>query len=693
MTNNPKKHIIDSLLREIYGEKTPPDQTDEILRRLEAGDLSLKSDAKLGKTEPDSGPYPSISGEPLRHNLATSHSPNWMVVAASLLLVLGLIGATIKVMQNQKGSQQVAEQKAGEPGISDPRSLPANGEFKKGEFKKGPFRKDPSKQPEGMAKAGSNPDERGAEAKKKSPGPEAEVVPLPQLPQFAASIQPADLTRVTADIDAALGKTWHVNVIEATGTISQSEWTRRLFKKLLGRTPEPGELASLKDYLAGDQVPALENRIKIIDTILSGDSFAREFSNQWADKFMHHLLVGGTPSRDSRGESALRNYLRDRFQNRKPLDEIAAELLTAEGSVDPQAVEFNPAAGFVAASGNQLVEGVSRAFLGTELRCAKCHQDSLNGQTRKDFYGLAAYFRDVRVSRKTGVAVVSDLESKRKTPGLFFDDGKGGKVYAPPRIAGIDTPLQVSDARKSAARQLVRSDRFAKSVVNWVWTEMYGYGLARSGRVSQTVDAPHAKLLQHLAEQLVANRFDYRVVIKWAVLSKSFSNSSEASDDTLTKDIPKYGGVAFFSYAYQQLDHDPVESVERLVAEYGKPEGFGTAGRLSIGVKQTSRGVEIIGDVEKGVLPDGLNIDDEIPDFAKGWGVESRLVSTLDRIAASDALGLDQKIEHLYLVSLKRMPTRAELNRARSLFKQASSGNVRSQSRVLQDIWWAIYPR
>ena len=73
MTNNPKKRILDAFLREVYGNKTPPDQTEEILRRLEEADQSFASDSKIGVQleqdildfENDSSEFPIVKTCPL----------------------------------------------------------------------------------------------------------------------------------------------------------------------------------------------------------------------------------------------------------------------------------------------------------------------------------------------------------------------------------------------------------------------------------------------------------------------------------------------------------------------------------------------------------------------------------------------------------------------------------------------------
>lgn len=705
MKSNPKKHIIDSLLREIYGEKSPPDQTEEIMRRLAENDQTLKSDSKLGSPL-DSGLYPAVkdpvilgsnADDPATQSrlTATRLKSSWIVVAASVLFAIGLVGVTIKILQDRNNLNNVADLDGADDrdGVqsrtdqdSDATAIPPNGNFKAAPKQKVPQTDLAQNRP--TSKKSNTPDQ---------------VVPQVRpaknlLPTFAENVAPVDLSNIKTRIDSSFAEIWHVNVIDSPTKIAKDEWLGRVFEWLLGRSPESHELEPLQDYLVGDQIPSLENQIKIIEILINDDRFAREFSNRWADKFLELVVSGSPVQKHGREYRALQTFLRESFSRKKSLDEIVSTMLSASGSVDPQALEYNPAAGYVALTGrnpNRLTESVSRAFLGTELVCARCHTDSFYEQSQKDYLGLAAFFQKTHVDRKaTGVSVVTESESQRKLPGLFYHDKNGIAVYSPPQIAGHDAQLDQKQARQSAATQLVKSDRFAKAMVNWVWTEIYGYGLARPGRVNQFANAPHQPLLAELAEQLVAHDFDYRVVVKWAALSEAFSAGRNPSADTLAKDIPKYGGVPFFSYVYGQHEHDPADALTRLAAAYQKPEGLSETARISLNVKRTAKGIEIIDQVKNGVLPNGLKVDDEIPDFAKGWGLDSKSNSILQDIASSESLTFDDKVEHLYLLAMKRSPSRAEQKQLQSLLTlQQKSSNAKSELEVLQDVWWAIYSR
>ena len=115
MTNNPKKRILDAFLREVYGNKTPPDQTEEILRRLEEADQSFASDSKIGiqleqdilDFENDSSDFPIVKTKnPPQKSI---RSLNWISVAATLLFCVGLTLAIVAIAKRQRAN----------PGVND----------------------------------------------------------------------------------------------------------------------------------------------------------------------------------------------------------------------------------------------------------------------------------------------------------------------------------------------------------------------------------------------------------------------------------------------------------------------------------------------------------------------------------------------------------------------------------------------
>ncbi len=705
MTSNPKKHIIDAFLREIYGEKSAPDQTAEIRRRLLEKDQTLASDSKLGlglgtdHLESDSVeppvPLVSVKSEPVKVT-----SLNWVGVAAAILVGVGLVGAIIQIAQNRNPLvDQVAKEGGGEKDIAGLAAIEDADVEKKQKDKsgrppaKGVDRSDLVKTDIGSIETGAKPKQPGR--LQEQPGltePAKGIQAKRVFPErFAVGVAPTELGSILDQINSSLSENWRVNVIASRVPVEGSLWLERLFDCLLGRAPSDLDIARFSQDWESQ-----EGRRRIVHQLVAYQDYSREFANHWADLFFLSLVSTHRVSLEEMGGSRgqpLRQFLRESFQKEKPWDQMVTELITAKGSMNPESALYKPEAEYIAIHGRnstQLAAQFSRNFLGAEIQCAQCHDDSLYSLGRKDFFGLEAYLTGVKVSQKTGYAEVTESPINRKNLGRFYFDEQKVSIYAPPTIAGRETPLDPADPRSDLALAIVQSDQFSMTMVNWVWREIYGYGLSRPGRVKASINAPHRPLLTHLAEQWSASQFDFRTMIEWVVLADAFSAPGAPSSDTLAKDIPKFGGVPFFSYSYDKTKHDVKSAIAKLVKAYQAPAGLTLVGRLQLSPGTSpAEEVDPLNAVDDNVLP----IELEVPDFAKGWGVEAAMVAVLDQIALSAKLEFQTKLEHVFMLGLKRKPNGMERSQAQQLLSSAGTVDVESEKQVLQDIWWAIYPR
>jgi hypothetical protein len=85
------------------------------------------------------------------------------------------------------------------------------------------------------------------------------------------------------------------------------------------------------------------------------------------------------------------NYLRQSFAENKPWDQLATEILTADGC-DKQT---RPAAKFLLDRElkiDDVTRDVARIFLGRDLQCAQCHDHPLiEDYLQRHYHGLSAF--------------------------------------------------------------------------------------------------------------------------------------------------------------------------------------------------------------------------------------------------------------------------------------------------------------
>lgn len=114
-----------------------------------------------------------------------------------------------------------------------------------------------------------------------------------------------------------------------------------------------------------------------------------EFAEYWTDYF--GSLFREKTSNWKEPNGAFYKYIAESLHKNIGYDQMVKELLTATGRTDqkPQTLYY--------ARDNadplQMAEYVSRAFLGTKLSCARCHDHPFEKDfTQKDYYALASFF-------------------------------------------------------------------------------------------------------------------------------------------------------------------------------------------------------------------------------------------------------------------------------------------------------------
>ncbi len=324
-----------------------------------------------------------------------------------------------------------------------------------------------------------------------------------------------------------------------TATAGDAEFLRRIYLDLAGRTPSTREA---HNFLA-DQSPA--KREALIDRLLAGADYPRRMAELFDAVLMERL--GEHP--------AWTQYLQDAFAVNKPWDRIAREILRAD-PVD----RVNRGASFFMAKRlehygenpvdyNGLAADVGRLFLGNDLRCAQCHDHiSITDYKQRDFQGLLAFVRNAYVHDPKGPVVGEKPTTEKLAFASVFDKVKaetgprvpGRDEVAVPSYQKGDEFLQPADRNAGApavprfsplselsARLPSPENRaFARNTVNRLWLAMMGRGLVHPPDQHHSDNAPsHPELLDLMADEFVAHRFDVRWLLRELALSKTYQRS------------------------------------------------------------------------------------------------------------------------------------------------------------------------
>ncbi len=319
-------------------------------------------------------------------------------------------------------------------------------------------------------------------------------------------------------------------------------FVRRAYLDFVGMIPTDDEARAFID----DKSP--DKRVKLIDALLARPEYARRMT-----ELFHVMLM------ERRGDhDGWLKYLRTSFEQNKPWDKMAAEMLSpnAEDEAARDAAFFitkrlekygqNPT------DYPGLTRDVGRLFAGRDLQCAECHNHLfIDDYKQRDFQGLFIAFRNLSLRRDVKFPAVSEglIQTKaefasvfNKRPhktGLVVPGGeevdvpmyeKGQEwLVAPDRKKKITGVPKFSPLRELAARLATQeNDLFAQNIVNRLWFVMMGRGIVHPLDMFHSENPPsHPQVLDALAKAFVAHKYDIKWLLRELAMTKTYQRSSK----------------------------------------------------------------------------------------------------------------------------------------------------------------------
>lgn len=314
---------------------------------------------------------------------------------------------------------------------------------------------------------------------------------------------------------------------ERTAITSDRQFLRRLYLDCVGVVPSPEELRAF-EALSSDPI---ERRAKVIDHVLEDPRWAGHWTAYWMDVLGENASVL-KPSLNNSGP--FRWFLYDKLRDNVAVDRWVTGLLKMEGSK-----LFGGSAGFAMAAENDVpmaakAHVATSAFLGVNMKCARCHDAPYHDWTQRDLFSLAAMLE----RKPLKVPVTSSV------PAEFFDNEEASESLITLSIAAgdqiepnwslnrytADAPSDQlpEDPRHRFAYQLTRVEnrQFAKTIVNRLWKQLLGQGIVEPVEDWEGADPSHPKLLEFLARQLVAADFDFKHVARLILHSNAYQRQS-----------------------------------------------------------------------------------------------------------------------------------------------------------------------
>jgi hypothetical protein len=319
---------------------------------------------------------------------------------------------------------------------------------------------------------------------------------------------------------------------------TDAEFVRRAYLDAVGRLPT---VAEAKALLADTDTA---KRDKLIDRLLALPEFADFWALKWSD-----VLRSSRKSIQLKGSHAFHAWLRDRIAANAPVDDIVRDLLTADGNTF-----HNPPANYyrIAKDPQSLAESTAQLFLGVRMQCAKCHNHPFERWTQDDYYGFAAWFARVRQRPEPGAKPNAPNTSEVVYIARAGEvtQPRTGKVMKPRKLSVGDADVPAGQDRRGALAEWLTSPGnpfFAKSVANRVWFHLMGRGIVDPvDDFRDSNPSSNDELLDALAKDFAAHRFDLRHLVRTVMRSRTYQLSAVPNDTN--KDDTRY-----FSHAVTKL--------------------------------------------------------------------------------------------------------------------------------------------
>lgn len=350
--------------------------------------------------------------------------------------------------------------------------------------------------------------------------------------------------------------------LEAAGLAPRPEADRRALIRrasfdVRGLPPTPQEV----DVFLADT--GSDAYLRLVDQLLADPGYGEHRAHYWLD-IARYADTHGYALDDYRSVWPYRDYVVRAFNDNLPFDRFTIEQLAGDLLPNPT-LEQRVATGFsrgnmttsepgaiedefAALAAKDRVETVSAAWLGLTMGCASCHDHKFDPITQKDFYRMAAFFRNTTdsVFDDNSAAPPPVVMYDATTPSLAAEERpqpamahvlQRGRYDQPGELVVADVPAALPALGEGQPRNRLGLARWlvspanpltARVTVNRLWAEVFGAGIVRTldnfGLMGEKAD--NQPLLDWLAVELQESGWDIKHLLRLMLTSSTYRQSA-----------------------------------------------------------------------------------------------------------------------------------------------------------------------
>ena len=311
--------------------------------------------------------------------------------------------------------------------------------------------------------------------------------------------------------------------LEPMPLLDDDAFLRRVTLDITGRIPTVAELRALGRDL---EAPPPLDRPAVIDAMLASDEWADHWTSYWMDVLAENPALT-KPTLNNSGP--FRWYIHDALLDNVGMDRSVTNLVRMGGSKT-----LGGPAGFGMATENDVpmaakAHVLGTAFLGVEMKCARCHDAPNHPFEQSDLFAMAAMLagKPLKVPASSSIpATPEEIEEMIVSVSLAPGDEIPAEWPFPEFSNGAEDegPGDTEQTREQLAWAITAPTnlRFREVLANRLWTRLFGRGLVDSPSDWSERRASHPDLLAFLARDLLTSGDDLKQLARRIMNSAAY---------------------------------------------------------------------------------------------------------------------------------------------------------------------------
>ena len=519
------------------------------------------------------------------------------------------------------------------------------------------------------------------------------------------------------------------------------EFNRRVTLDLTGRIPTGDQVASFLND------PSPNKRAALVESLLASPNWLDKWTLWFGDLYENNSRNTQIP-RYIQGVTGFNTYIRSSLAANKPYDQMAREIISAQGSDSYLQGELNFLVGGIVTGGpvqdifDQQTANTVQTFLGiSHMNCLLCHNgrghlDSLSlwgyETTRQQAWGMASFMSHTDTPRTPASGAVNgqpyywgladntryktDYQLNTQTGNRPPRGATTSKVTVPPAyIFDASGPNPAENYRAALARKITSDFQFARATVNYIWEYFFTIVIVSpsdqfdpmrldpnnppsncpSPSNPCTLQPSNAALLNALAQDFINNKYDLKSLMREIVNSQTYQLSSRYNGawDPSTQNL---FGRKLVRRLWAEEIHDAIAQSSGVIPTYTNPAWGPVSWAMQLPEPlNTPDGNGAVSTFLNAFLRGNRDDQPRRPDgsISQALGlmndnfVMSRIrTNTPATGLLVQALKLpdDQMVNTLFLNVLSRYPTSAEMSAALTNLKS-------NRTQEAQNLLWSLY--